>query len=81
MPDKCTACGDCAEVCPVLRPGEHDMQLVNRKATYISYPQAVPNSYTIEKYDSCALPHLLSGEPQCSGLCGDGQDGKVPGSR
>ncbi|MGD8258128.1 MAG: FAD-dependent oxidoreductase, partial [Desulfobacterales bacterium] len=47
---KCTACGDCAEVCPVLRPGEHDMQLVNRKAIYISYPQAVPNSYTIEKY-------------------------------
>jgi heterodisulfide reductase subunit A-like polyferredoxin len=49
--DKCTACGDCAQVCPVLRPGEYDMQLVNRKATYISYPQAVPNSYTIEKYD------------------------------
>jgi heterodisulfide reductase subunit A-like polyferredoxin len=48
---KCTACGDCAEVCPVLRPGEHDMQLATRKATYISYPQAVPNSYTIEKYD------------------------------
>ncbi|MCP4215442.1 MAG: NAD(P)-binding protein, partial [bacterium] len=23
-----------------------------RKATYISYPQAVPNSYTIEKYDT-----------------------------
>jgi NADPH-dependent glutamate synthase beta subunit-like oxidoreductase len=49
---KCTACGDCAEVCPVIRPGEHDMQLANRKATYISYPQAVPNSYTIEKYDT-----------------------------
>ena len=48
---KCTACGDCAEVCPVLRPAEHDMHLINRKATYISYPQAVPNSYTIEKYD------------------------------
>jgi len=48
---KCTACGDCAGVCPVLRPGEHDMQLVDRKATYISYPQAVPNSYIIEKYD------------------------------
>jgi heterodisulfide reductase subunit A-like polyferredoxin len=50
--EKCTACGDCAEVCPVLRPGEHDLQLVNRKAIYISYPQAVPNSYTIEKYDT-----------------------------
>ncbi|CAB1076791.1 4Fe-4S ferredoxin [Alkalispirochaeta odontotermitis] len=49
--DKCTACGDCTEVCPVLRPGEHDMQLADRKATYIPYPQAVPNSYTIEKYD------------------------------
>jgi len=48
---KCTACGDCADVCPVLRPGEHDMQLAHRKATYISYPQAVPNTYTIEKYD------------------------------
>jgi len=48
---KCTACGDCAEVCPVLRPGEHDMQLANRKAAYIAYPQAVPNSFTIEKFD------------------------------
>ncbi|MBT8364653.1 MAG: FAD-dependent oxidoreductase [Deltaproteobacteria bacterium] len=50
--DKCTACGDCAGACPVSRPGEHDMQLVNRKAIYISYPQAVPNSYTVEKYDT-----------------------------
>jgi len=49
--DKCTACGDCVAVCPVLRPGEHDMHLADRKATYIPYPQAVPNSYTIEKYD------------------------------
>jgi len=49
---KCTACGDCTEVCPVLRPAEHDLHLVNRKATYISYPQAVPNTYTIEKYDT-----------------------------
>jgi heterodisulfide reductase subunit A-like polyferredoxin len=50
--DKCTACGDCAEACPVPRPGEHDVQLVNRKAIYIPYPQAVPNSYTIEKFDT-----------------------------
>jgi heterodisulfide reductase subunit A-like polyferredoxin len=51
-PAKCTACGDCTEVCPVMRPGEHDLLLANRKAIYISYPQAVPNSYTIEKYDT-----------------------------
>jgi heterodisulfide reductase subunit A-like polyferredoxin len=48
---KCTACGDCAAVCPVLRPAEHDMQLADRKATAIPYPQAVPSSYTIEKHD------------------------------
>jgi heterodisulfide reductase subunit A-like polyferredoxin len=46
----CTACGDCAQVCPVLRPADHDLQLADRKAIYIAYPQAVPNSYTIEKY-------------------------------
>ncbi len=56
---KCTACGDCVEVCPVLRPGDHDMQLANRKAIYIPYPQAVPNSYTIEKYDT----------PPCRSAC------------
>jgi len=56
---KCTACGDCAEVCPVLRPGDHDMQLANRKATFIPYPQAVPSSFTIEKYDT----------PPCRSAC------------
>ena len=35
----------------MVRPAEHDIQLANRKAVYIPYPQAVPNSYAIEKYD------------------------------
>ena len=49
--DACTACGDCAEVCPVVRPGEYDMGLTTRKATYKPYAQAIPGSFAIEKLD------------------------------
>jgi len=31
---KCTACGDCAEACPVSLPNEYDQGLDERKATY-----------------------------------------------
>ena len=50
-PDVCTACGDCTEVCPVERPSEYDMALVDRKATYKSYAQAIPGGFAIEKLD------------------------------
>ena len=50
-PDVCTACGDCVEVCPVGRPSEYDMALVDRKATYKSYAQAIPGGFAIEKLD------------------------------
>lgn len=45
--DQCTACGDCAEVCPVVRPDEFNMGLSSRKAIYSPFPQAVPSSYVI----------------------------------
>lgn len=51
-PDKCTACSDCAQVCPVERSSEYDTDLGNRKATYISYPQAIPGCFAIEKLDT-----------------------------
>ena len=50
-PDVCTACGDCTEVCPVARPSEYDMALVDRKATYKPYAQAIPGGFAIEKLD------------------------------
>ena len=50
-PDACTACGDCAEACPVERPSEYDVALVNRKATYKPYAQAIPGGFAIEKLD------------------------------
>ncbi|MDY6973076.1 MAG: FAD-dependent oxidoreductase, partial [Thermodesulfobacteriota bacterium] len=51
-PDKCTACGDCAYVCPVERPDEYNKGLAHRKAIYKSYPQAIPGGFSIEKLDT-----------------------------
>ncbi len=47
--DKCTACGDCASVCPIIVPDQFNDGLNKRRATYKLYPQAVPNAYAIEK--------------------------------
>ena len=47
--DKCNACGDCVEVCPVSLPNEFDRKLGTRKAIFRSYPQAIPNLYGISK--------------------------------
>jgi heterodisulfide reductase subunit A-like polyferredoxin len=46
---KCTGCGDCAAQCPVILPNEFDMGLGNRKAIYVSFPQAVPLKYTMDR--------------------------------
>jgi heterodisulfide reductase subunit A len=56
---KCTGCGDCTEVCPVVVPNEFDMELADRRAIYIPFPQAVPNKYIIDK----------RGWPPCKDTC------------
>jgi heterodisulfide reductase subunit A len=47
--EKCTACGECAEVCPIKVPNEFDGGLSMRSAIYKYYPQAIPNAYSIDK--------------------------------
>ncbi|MHA1245189.1 MAG: FAD-dependent oxidoreductase, partial [Candidatus Heimdallarchaeota archaeon] len=48
-PEKCTACGDCATNCPSEIISSFDEGLVTHKATYIAFPQAVPQCYSIDK--------------------------------
>lgn len=61
--DKCVACNDCVEVCPVVTPDPFNVNLVDRRAVFKSYPQAVPNAYAIEK----------AGVAPCRDACPAGQ--------
>ena len=47
--DKCTGCGECAEVCPVDIINEFEEGLSTTKAIYKLYPQAYPNAFAIKK--------------------------------
>ena len=57
--EDCTACCDCAAVCPSPGGNEFDMGLRTRKAIYIPFPQAVPSSYTLDA-DRCLNANLQS---------------------
>jgi len=48
---KCTSCGECAKVCPVILSNEYDENLSVKKAAYKQYPQAIPGAYAIQKAD------------------------------
>jgi len=45
----CSACGDCAPVCPVTAPNEFDVGLATRHAIYTPFAQAVPSTYIIDR--------------------------------
>jgi heterodisulfide reductase subunit A-like polyferredoxin len=49
---KCTGCGECNQVCPVVLPARfntHEQGLAERRAAHRLYPQAVPNAFAIDK--------------------------------
>jgi heterodisulfide reductase subunit A len=50
--EKCTGCGQCASVCPMMVLNDFDENLGTRSAIYVPFPQAVPLKYTRE-LESC----------------------------
>jgi len=53
-PDKCIACGECAEKCPKRVPNLYNAGLDKRRAIHVLYPQAVPLKYVIDG-DACIM--------------------------
>jgi len=49
--DKCTSCGECTKVCPVHVPNWFDEFTQNRTAIHKAFPQAVPNTYVIDRQE------------------------------
>lgn len=47
--DKCTGCGECNGVCTVAYPSDFDRAVVDQRAAYKPFAQAVPNKFVIEK--------------------------------
>jgi heterodisulfide reductase subunit A-like polyferredoxin len=65
--DKCTGCGECAEVCPVSLSDLHEEGLATRRAAYRLYPQAIPSAFAIDKVgvapcrDGCPIGQRAQG--------------------
>jgi len=62
---ECTACGECAKVCPILEPNEFDEGLALRRAIFSPFAQAVPSAY-VRYADDC-----LGTNPIACGKCMD----------
>jgi len=60
----CNGGGDCAAVCPVIKPNPFEMGMAPRKAIYIYHAQVMPLIYTVD-FDSCVKCGL------CVEACGE----------
>ncbi len=67
---ECTACGECAKVCPVVRPDEFNLGLSSRRAVFTPFPQAVPSAYVIN-INEC-LGHNPAVCAKCIDACDKG---------
>ncbi len=65
--DQCTACGDCAKVCPIVKPDEFQAGLSTRRAIYIPFPQAVPSAYIVNSEECLGNTPIACGK--CIAAC------------
>jgi heterodisulfide reductase subunit A len=65
--DKCTMCGKCIDVCPVVAPSEFDRNLVPRKAIYLPFPQAIPATFLIDDVTCPGFNPIACGK--CAEVC------------
>jgi len=65
---RCTACGDCAAVCPVTAPNPFDAGLGSRHAIDRLFPQSVPATYAIDP-DLCLNDGRLILCDRCRRAC------------
>jgi heterodisulfide reductase subunit A len=63
--DACVACNACTAICPISVLSEFDSKMTHRKAIYIPFPQAVPNSYLVDP-ETCT--YILTQGKKC-GAC------------
>ena len=66
-PELCKICDDCAQVCPVVVPNEHDLGLTARRAIHIPFAQAIPASYTLDESACLGLNPVRCGK--CKDAC------------
>ncbi len=50
--ERCTACNECVDACPVERPNPHDFNLSNSKGIYLPHSMAFPMRFAIDG-DAC----------------------------
>jgi heterodisulfide reductase subunit A len=48
IPERCTLCGRCVQVCPVERPSQYEGDLAKEKAIYRPPLRAIPPAYVID---------------------------------
>jgi heterodisulfide reductase subunit A len=65
--DLCTGCGDCALKCPRKVPDAFNMELSQRRAIYLPFPQAVPMLMTIDPAECIYLTRGKCG--LCQKIC------------
>lgn len=65
--NKCVGCGDCLPKCPKKVPDEFEEKLINRKAIYFQFPQAIPKVVTIDGNNCLMIQKNKCGN--CAKIC------------